>query len=119
MDASITRKLWARIPAVRCKQGCCDCCKPFLWSEWQETEALDPGLAEQLRCRYLVEQRCLIYDQRPVICRLFGASAAPAFNCPHGCIAEDPLSPEETKQIVIQWLSLISSQEVGSCKHLT
>ncbi len=35
-------------------------------------------------CAFLsLEHRCLIYDQRPQICRIFGAGGSPRLECPY------------------------------------
>ncbi len=70
-------------------------------------------LIGKLRCKRLVKGRCSIYDRRPIICRLFGASEDPNFQCPHGRMAETPLSIDETREIMVQWLSLITDEGIG------
>ena len=112
MDESIIQKLRARIPDVDCEDGCCDCCTPFLWSEWKTIESLNRSLAQELTCKHLdlIHCKCLIYDRRPLICRIFGASEDPAFHCPRGRMAENPLGADETKEMLTAWLSLISDE---------
>ena len=112
MHESSIAAIRAKIPEVPCKEGCCDCCMPFLWAEWVAVEANEKDLAKSLACPHLVDKRCSIYDRRPIICRLFGASEDPAFQCPHGRTAENPLSEIETKEIMCQWLCSLRDEEV-------
>ena len=41
-------------------------------------------------CALLVLGRCSVYDQRPLICRAFGA--AEGLRCPHGCCPAELIS---------------------------
>jgi Fe-S-cluster containining protein len=75
-----------RISTFSCKPGCHDCCGPvtasseevFRLSEKSDQEH-DEALA-QLNCPYLGENGCEIYDERPLICRLFGTTSN--MSCP-------------------------------------
>jgi hypothetical protein len=49
-----------------------------------------------LTCNQLVEGRCAIYDDRPLVCRLWGA--IPTMRCPFGC--EPPLTDEEGRALM-------------------
>ncbi|HTY21993.1 MAG TPA: hypothetical protein VMC85_02625, partial [Desulfomonilaceae bacterium] len=59
-----------------------------------------------------IDNKCEIYETRSIICRPFGASEDPAFQCPHGYGPESPLTLDETRSIMEEWLS--SLDERGS-----
>lgn len=76
-----------RIPTFACTPGCHDCCGPVTASS-EEVSRLpvktdkehDDALAEY-NCPYLGKQGCEVYDERPLICRLFGTT--PRMPCPN------------------------------------
>jgi hypothetical protein len=77
-----------RIPSFACVPGCHDCCGPVTASS-EEMSRLpvksdaehDAALAE-FNCVHLGPQGCTVYDERPLICRLFGTT--PRLPCPNG-----------------------------------
>jgi uncharacterized protein len=75
--------------------------------------AAGPLLANALQgcstCPYVVENGggCAIYDDRPFLCRLFGASEEKWMTCPHGCGPEKKLSVEQTQKLFHQYLRLM------------
>lgn len=83
------RYLRDNIPSFACKPGCHDCCGPVTASSEEmamlpekSDEVHDIALAE-LNCPYLGEKGCEVYEERPLICRLFGTT--PKLPCPNGC----------------------------------
>ncbi|MES2353036.1 MAG: YkgJ family cysteine cluster protein [Pseudomonadota bacterium] len=77
-----------RIPSFECIPGCHDCCGPVTASSEEmfrlpvkSDEEHDVALAN-LNCPHLGEKGCQVYDERPLICRLFGTT--PRLACPHG-----------------------------------
>ena len=77
-----------RIPAFECIPDCHDCCGPVTASS-EEMARLpvkssvdrEKSLTEW-RCVHLGEHGCDVYDERPLICRLFGTINT--LRCPHG-----------------------------------
>lgn len=77
-----------RIPSFMCIVGCHDCCGPVLASP--EEVARLPAKTDQehetaladYNCVYLGEHGCQVYNERPLICRLFGTT--PRLPCPNG-----------------------------------
>ena len=73
-------QLRLQIPSFACVPGCHDCCGPVTASS-EEMSRLpvksdaehDAALAEY-NCVHLGPQGCTVYDQRPLICRLFGTT---------------------------------------------
>jgi Fe-S-cluster containining protein len=49
---------------------------------------------EDYYCPALIDGRCSVYDDRPTICRLWGATQS--MRCPHGCTPDDALAQEES-----------------------
>ncbi|MGE5472361.1 MAG: YkgJ family cysteine cluster protein [Bacteroidota bacterium] len=82
------RFLRRQIPGFECEPGCHDCCGPVTASSEEmarlpvkSAEAHAAALAE-LSCPHLGERGCQVYDERPLICRLFGTT--PRLVCPRG-----------------------------------
>lgn len=81
----VVHSIYAQIPDVNCKGLCQECCGPVLMSKTERKlikveVAHDP---ETLTCNQLVDGRCSIYEDRPLVCRLWGA--VPEMPCPFGC----------------------------------
>lgn len=87
------RQLWAQIPTINCQGLCADsCCS--MWQTHTEQQVIRrhtgvtlPLIHAGAPCRALtVLRRCSVYDHRPIICRLWGAT--PSMRCDYGCIPE-------------------------------
>lgn len=52
---------------------------------------------EALNCVHLGPQGCTVYEERPLICRLFGTTAT--LPCPNGRRPEQLIHPRVEKQI--------------------
>ncbi len=92
-----------QIPAFACLPGCHDCCGPVLAST-DELARLPPASAERHAaaiehwdCVHLGEQGCSVYDERPLVCRLFGTT--PRLPCPHGRGPALMIAPEMDAKI--------------------
>ncbi|MGS0741504.1 YkgJ family cysteine cluster protein [Glaciimonas sp. GG7] len=78
----------SRIPTFACVPGCHDCCGPVKASSEEmadlpfKTEAAHDTALADLTCVHLGENGCQVYDDRPLICRLFGTT--PRLVCPNG-----------------------------------
>lgn len=76
------------IPSFVCEPGCHDCCGPVTASSEevsrlpQKTEAAHMEALANYNCVYLGVNGCQVYDERPLICRLFGTT--PRLLCPKG-----------------------------------
>jgi uncharacterized protein len=62
-----------------------------------------------LSCPYVVNDggACAIYDQRPFLCRIFGASEEPWLTCPHGYGPERKLTINQTRVLWDQYKKLL------------
>ena len=99
------QQLYDKIPSFKCKPGCTDCCGPVPFSKWEWDRVSDkrhatPEHIKILTCPYAVNGRCEIYEQRPLICRLFGAVDAPLMTCPHGCGPVGKLTDEQAREMM-------------------
>lgn len=102
----------ARVESLRCKGLCQECCGPISFpksirDKYPELDLPRNPVQVLLRvtmngpymCPFLKDGKCQIYDERPAICRLWGASTE--LRCPHGCtdeMTEEPLSDKEGKR---------------------
>jgi hypothetical protein len=50
-------------------------------------------------CPALLEGRCRVYEHRPTICRLWGATQS--MPCPHGCTPADALTQSESHELLV------------------
>ena len=105
-------EIWAGIPSVACKGLCQDSCGPIAMSNLEESRirarGFDiPPMADALEalargddyyCPALVDGSCAVYDDRPTICRLWGATQS--MPCPHGCTPADALSQAESHELL-------------------
>ena len=97
------RDLREQIPAFACVAGCHDCCGPVTASS-EEMSRLprkadnvrDAALAD-LSCPHLGEHGCEVYDERPLICRLFGTT--PRLACPRGVGPAQMINRKTERQI--------------------
>jgi|SRR3990172_438196 len=87
------KSLYSQIPTFSCKPGCHECCGPVPVSEWETEQigienTIDLGIrttafTKKASCKLLGPDGCMKYDQRPLLCRLFGT--VQGMTCPHGC----------------------------------
>lgn len=81
-------ELRSRIPSFECVPGCHDCCGPVMASSTEVSrlpvisEAAHALALDALSCPHLGVNGCKVYDERPLICRLFGTT--PRLPCPNG-----------------------------------
>ncbi|MBI3898211.1 MAG: YkgJ family cysteine cluster protein [Gammaproteobacteria bacterium] len=92
-----------RIPSFECKPGCHDCCGPVTASTEEmarlpvkSDDEHETALAD-LRCPHLGEHGCTVYEERPLICRLFGTT--PRLPCPVGKRPETMIDSQVEQQI--------------------
>ena len=78
-----------RIPSFECTPGCHDCCGPVTTSAEEirrlpfKSEAEHDAALNDFNCVHLGPNGCNVYEERPLICRLFGTT--PRMPCPNGC----------------------------------
>ena len=92
-DLSEIHLLYERLPHTECAEGCFRCCVNSIQMSDTEREAIG-GYVWEGKCPKLDEKgRCTVYNDRPLVCRLYGASEL--LPC-EGCRCEKPLSDKET-----------------------
>ena len=79
-------KIYSQVPDFKC-QHCHQCCGPIIWFEPEELLirkylerynikriiwTKDEFEKNQMICPYLIDNRCIIYPVRPIVCRLQG-----------------------------------------------
>ncbi|MDP1644921.1 MAG: YkgJ family cysteine cluster protein [Thiobacillus sp.] len=102
-NSQTIRFIRRRIPAFECEPGCHDCCGPVTASSEEMARLPEKSNAEYaaalaaLSCPHLGENGCLVYAERPLICRLFGTT--PRLACPNGKRPEAMIDPHIEQQI--------------------
>lgn len=95
------KDVYAKVPKIACKGLCHESCGWIACGK-KEADAMQAAHGDRLtfvrgvnRCGYLVENRCAVYAQRPLVCRLWGV--VPELPCPHGCETERVLTRVEAR----------------------
>jgi hypothetical protein len=92
-----------QIPEFACIPGCHDCCGPVLASSAEMARLPEVSEAQREKalpnwdCAHLAEHGCSVYEERPLICRMFGTT--PRLPCPHGKRPELLIDPSMEKKI--------------------
>lgn len=80
-------RLREQIPPFECVPSCHDCCGPVTTSSEEmsrlpvKTDAEHKEALDDFRCVHLGPKGCTVYEERPLICRLFGTT--PHMPCPN------------------------------------
>lgn len=88
---------WLHVPDSNCKGMCADACGPIGMSQKEADriaanhDGLELSVDETLTCSALHDGRCTIYDDRPLVCRLWGSTDR--LPCPFGCEPDNGLLP--------------------------
>lgn len=82
-DDRLLFELRETIPVVQCVASCSDCCGPVGFAPVEKQRLARQGKLVALSqfgstttgadCHYLFDGRCSIYDERPLVCRFYGA----------------------------------------------
>jgi uncharacterized protein len=92
-----------QIPSFDCVPGCHDCCGPVTASSEEmarlpvKSDAAHEAALAEFNCVHLGPQGCEVYDQRPLICRLFGTT--PNLPCPRGRGPEQMIEARVEQQV--------------------
>lgn len=87
--------LYAQVPDIpACRGLCSDSCGPIaLTTAIHEVERIERVSSRELSCgagascsMLTADRRCSVYEDRPMICRLWGA--VENMKCPYGCVPE-------------------------------
>jgi hypothetical protein len=105
--------VYRRIPDVECKGLCIDSCGPIAMSKAEDARLRELGVAvppmaeavaalergDDYYCPALNDGRCSVYEHRPAICRLWGATES--MPCPHGCTPPNALTQAESHELLL------------------
>lgn len=111
-------KIYSQIKNFKC-QHCHQCCGPIIWFEPEEIMikdyleknkirrilwTLEEFQQNQMICPYLVNNRCIIYPVRPIVCRLQGNISELKCKLPN---EQRFISENEIKNIRVEFINLI------------
>ncbi|MEV4472874.1 YkgJ family cysteine cluster protein [Nonomuraea sp. NPDC049504] len=133
MDAAL-EELYAKVPQPGCKGLCQDSCGPIGMNPREQQRIRErgvkiphyrDGLAELVEtgdytCPALKDGQCSVYEVRPMLCRLWGATET--MPCTYGCRPEEGLLPDaEGHALLAQSLDVgkadtLSAEELGRLK---
>lgn len=95
-------ELYAELPKIECKGLCAESCGPVPMGrvEWQRVcrAGGERAAKSDLVCPYLEDERCAVYEVRPMMCRLWGV--VDEMPCLWGCKPERYLTREEGFEFV-------------------
>ncbi|CAM2872971.1 YkgJ family cysteine cluster protein [Moritella viscosa] len=96
-------RLRKQIPTFECTPGCHDCCGPVTTSAEEmsrlpyKTDAEHDAALDEYNCVHLGPKGCTVYEERPLICRLFGTT--PRIPCPNDRRPEEMIDVKVEGQI--------------------
>lgn len=95
--------LYSELPRIECAGKCANSCGPVMMSrvEWQRVCRAGGerwAQADDLTCPYLENERCTVYEVRPMLCRLWGV--VEGMPCIFGCVPERMLTDEEGREFL-------------------
>lgn len=102
------QKLYDKIPSFQCKEGCYECCDNQIQFAPEEEERAGGFCYTERLCPHVKDGRCSVHENRAFICRIYGSSVL--MPCPYGCGPENPLSEEETRALLHEYLVLREEQ---------
>lgn len=110
--ADSLERIYRSVPKVACRGLCAASCGPIHMSAEERRRIADRGVTiplpaeaiEQLThggysCPALIDGRCSVYEDRPLICRLWGA--VESMPCEHGCTVMPGLLMDAGAQMLI------------------
>jgi len=76
-------------PTVACRGLCHGSCTvigmtPTEFVQLTRVSGKEPKVTPDMKCNYLVDNRCSVYEYRPMVCRQFGTTER--LPCPYGCV---------------------------------
>jgi Fe-S-cluster containining protein len=103
LNATTLPEIYAALPTINCRGACHGGCSAILVppaeAQHMRSKGIEPPRTEIGNCAHLSPaKRCNIYQNRPMICRLFGI--VPLMACPFGCSPERHLTEAEEKHVM-------------------
>jgi Fe-S-cluster containining protein len=102
-NRDIIARLRDNIPSFECVPGCHDCCGPVTTSSEEmsrlpvKSDAEHDAALEHFNCEHLGPKGCEVYEERPLICRLFGTTERMA--CPNDRRPDKMVDPKIESQV--------------------
>lgn len=124
------KKIQQQVPVIECKGLCAEACQSvpitpvesyFLISttgvKVQPAKPNPPGewtpmLGRNTVCPFLQQGRCSIYNDRPLVCRIYGHPAM-GVECKYGCKNNHPINDERAMQLLDQMWCVLSDAVPG------
>jgi len=111
------QRLYDMIPDFKCKQ-CGECCGPIPMTKWErnnrpiqkEINVIKMLESRELNCPHLVNNKCEIYKQRPLLCRMFGT--VKPMPCPNNCRPDRMVTEEEAREIKEGYDELMNKKKI-------
>lgn len=115
------RAIYDSLPKLVCKGLCSSVCGPVMLSALEAKRVYKAGgvhlgqkfmradSSQEQKCPALKEHLCSVYEQRPMICRLWGATER--LKCPHGCEPERWLKDDEARALLKEVMDLGGTQK--------
>lgn len=97
----ILHKIRKLIPKMECIEGCHECCGPVVFTKTEWDKVRIKRQAVSIHCPYITDNSCEIYDNRAILCRLFGV--VERMPCPYGMRPEQILTKDEEARILRLW----------------
>ena len=101
-------KLYTQIPTSKCNGNCAKCCTNMIQFAPSEGKKMG-GYKWDGKCSHLVDGKCSIYENRPLICRVYGVSEL--FRCEE-CKPDNILSESETLELIHKYVE-IRNEEIA------
>lgn len=118
---------YAQIPNANCQGWCAEACGSMSMTTLEQRRIeqrhgvrlplLHYPALEAGPCPALVDGRCMVYADRPAICRLWGTVDADMMRCPHGCAPEQGLMADVEARQILRRVGR-SSQEYAAARGL-
>lgn len=107
-------QLYAEVPQLPGCDGRCAavCCRQPVEQSDREYQRAPIGHIGTSPCQHLDGDRCGVYDRRPMLCRLWGATEE--LPCPYGCQPDrPPLTAEQEFALFVYSLAVGGGSRVG------
>lgn len=107
-ERKLLEKLYGAVPAFKCVEGCTDCCGPVFTTKTEaEKLGIEVGTLTnkpgEAKCRFAGESGCSVHNDRPLMCRIFGATDIDELVCPHGRKPGKTLKKGQTIELISKY----------------
>ena len=109
------KSLYKMIPEFHCNKDCTACCGPVPLTPWEAErlgipgEVVTPTKPGTLTCSFVKDDKCSVYEKRPLMCRIFGGIQNQKLTCPFGCGPIVKL-PKKAEEYIFQRYGILMNQ---------